>query len=567
MRVEIVPSSERLAAIAPAWEALAARSGASVFSTPRFLTPWWRSFAGVDELRLLCAWNGEELVAVWPLRLRAARTAAFGARTLTPLGDGRTLERSLVCAPGAEPLAAGAMLSRLLELRDWDYFDAPVELDPVVEGLSRVADQAGFSIEVSTVGERALVVLPPPGTPAWEELARARKPTRVVQGAAFAPAELDVAHAVDELHRLLRREWAVRDQASPALDPALVAFLKDVMPGMTQRKEARVSLIALAGVGAIAADAVFVDGTRHVQLLRGTEPAHVAAGASEQLCWDSLELAAKRGAQVFELADDDSPLATRRVPMRRMQLWNGTAVGRVYRVAAALRRGKKHTPPSSAGSSKSTLGRVLDALDAARPEATRKIVERLANHKTLHLYRGELFTRDVDPAPELKLAVLDLAAFDAMPSAERDALVTRLELPAAYTREKWRRGDLAVVASYEGRPAGIAWCARVPVFVPDIGREVRPTQGECYIHEVFVHPDERGKKIAPAMLDHLARYLRARDVYRAWAIIERANGASVRAFERADYVAVADVVYVQMGLGSHLFVRPPDPEARALLGL
>ena len=69
------------------------------------------------------------------------------------------------------------------------------------------------------------------------------------------------------------------------------------------------------------------------------------------------------------------------------------------------------------------------------------------------------------------------------------------------------------------------------------------------------------------MLEHLARYLRSRDVYRAWALIERTNGASVRAFERAAYVAVADVVYVHMGIGSHLFVRPPDPEARALLGL
>ena len=117
------------------------------------------------------------------------------------------------------------------------------------------------------------------------------------------------------------------------------------------------------------------------------------------------------------------------------------------------------------------------------------------------------------------------------------------------------------------RSAGIAWCARAPVFVPDIGRQVRPAQGECYIHEVFVHPEDRGRKIAPAMLDHLARYLRARDVYRAWALIERANVASVRAFERADYVAVADVVYVQLAVGSHLFVRPPDPEARALLGL
>jgi ribosomal protein S18 acetylase RimI-like enzyme len=567
MRVEIVHATDRFAAIAQPWEGLCKRAGASIFSTPAFLAAWWRAFAGVDDLRVLCAWLGEELVAVWPLRLRAARTAAFGARTLTPLGDGRTLERSLVCAPGAEALAAGTLLSKLLELRDWDFLDAPQEPDAILEGLTRVADQAGFSVEAQDEGERAVAVLPPYATPQWEALARVRQPLRRVPGAAFAPAELDVAHGVDELHRLLRREWAERDQASPVLDPALLRFLHEVLPVMTPLKQARVSLIALAGVGAIAADVVIVDGARHVQLLRGTDPAHAPAGATDELCWESMALAARQGATSFALADDDSPLATARVRVRRMQMWNGTAVGRLFRGVASLRRRRKALAGARPSPQKSTLGRMFDAFAEARPESARKIVERLGDQKTLHLYRGELFAREVDRPAGLELAILDLAAFEAMPEAAREALVSRLELPSAYTRQKWRRGDLAVVATLEGRPAGIAWCARSAVFVPDIGREIRPMQGECYIHEVFVHPDERGKKIAPAMLDRLARHLRARDVYRAWALIERTNAASVRAFERADYVAVADVVYVQMGLGSHLFVRPPDPEARALLGL
>ncbi len=566
MRVEIVATAERLAALSPAWDALAQKVGASIFLSPAYLTPWWRAFAGVDELKVLCAYIGEELVAVWPLRLRAARTAAFGARTLTPLGDGRTLERSLVCAPGAETLAAGAMLSKLLEQRDWDFFDAPIEPDAVVDGLTRVADQAGFAIEISESGARPIVELPPRNTPAWEELAQKKRPTRTVAEAAFAPAQLDVAHAIDELHRLLRREWTDRDQGS-VLDPSLLAFLKDVVPEMTQKKQARVSLVALAGQGAIAADVVVIDGDRQVQLLRGTDPGYIAAGAKEQLVWSSIELAAAVGATRFELCDDDSPFATTRVSVRRMQTWNATAVGRLFRSVASLRRGRKTTGGARPNAQKSTLGRVLDAIVEARPVSAQRLVERLGASRTLHLYRGELFVREAELDATLSLMVLDMAAFDALPEAARDALVARLELPIGYTREKWRRGDLAVVASIGERAAGIGWCARKPVFVPDIGRMVQPTQGECYIHEVFVHPDERGKKIAPAMLDHLARYLRARDVYRAWALIERTNVASLRAFERADYVAVADVICVQLAVGTHIFVRPPDPEARALLGL
>jgi ribosomal protein S18 acetylase RimI-like enzyme len=565
MRVEIVATAERLATLSPAWDALAQKAGASIFSSPAYLTRWWRAFAGVDELKVLCAYIGDELVAVWPLRLRAARTAAFGSRTLTPLADGRALERSFVCASGAEALAAGAMLSKLLEQRDWDFFDAPLESDTVVDGLTRVADQAGFAIEISESGTRPIVELPPRKSPAWEELAQKKRPTRTVEDAAFAPAQLDVGHAIDELHRLLRREWTDRDQGSPVLDPSLLAFLKDVLPGMTQKKQARVSLVALAGQGAIAADVVVIDGERQVQLLRGTDPAYLGAGAKEQLVWSSIELASSVGATSFELCDDDSPFATTRLPVRRMQTWNATAVGRLFRSVASLRRGRKTT--GGARPNKSTLGRVLDAIVEARPASAQRLVERIGASRTLHLYRGELFVREAEPDAALSLAILDQAAFDALPEASRDALVARLEVSIGYTREKWRRGDLAVVAWSGGQAAGIAWCARKPVFVPDIGRMVQPTQGECYIHEVFVHPDERGKKIAPAMLDHLARYLRARDVYRAWALIERTNVASARAFERADYVAVADVICVQLAVGTHLFVRPPDPEARALLGL
>ena len=59
---------------------------------------------------------------------------------------------------------------------------------------------------------------------------------------------------------------------------------------------------------------------------------------------------------------------------------------------------------------------------------------------------------------------------------------------------------------------------------------VRPVAGECYIHDVYVAPDARGRNVAPAMLEFLARELRRRDVYRAWALIERSNSASTRAF-------------------------------------
>jgi L-amino acid N-acyltransferase YncA len=84
---------------------------------------------------------------------------------------------------------------------------------------------------------------------------------------------------------------------------------------------------------------------------------------------------------------------------------------------------------------------------------------------------------------------------------------------------------------------------------------------------VFVSPDARGKNVAPTMLEDLARRLRQRDVYRAWALIHPSNVASTRAFEKAAYVSVADVILAKMAGASRVVVRPPDPEARRLFGV
>jgi GNAT superfamily N-acetyltransferase len=191
----------------------------------------------------------------------------------------------------------------------------------------------------------------------------------------------------------------------------------------------------------------------------------------------------------------------------------------------------------------------------------------VAAYERLHLYRGELWTRGIVPPDGLECAEFGEADLDRLPPAERTALLERLELDEAYCREKWRRGDLVVLARLHGRAAGIAWCARTAVPVPEIGRDIRPGPYECYIHDVYVPPDARGKNVAPAMLEDLARRLRQRDVYRAWALIEASNVASTRAFEKAAYAAVADVIYAKMAVMDRIVLRPPDPEGKRLLGI
>src|SRR5581483_7023605 len=280
----------------------------------------------------------------------------------------------------------------------------------------------------------------------------------------------------------------------------------------------------------------------------------------------AMQVAAASDARRFELAPSEgeegaaASLKAAHARQTRARVWNATAFGRLHRSVASLRDVVK-------GSTSATALEALDKLRERAPEAVRRAVERVAGYATLHLYRGELFVRDLRDSPDLSLRLYPRAEFEALSEPERDAFVQRLDLQPGYCRQKWDRGDTVVLAELGGRPAGILWCARTPVYVPDIGREVRPGAGECYIHDVYVHPDERGRQVAPAMLDFLARELRGRDVYRAWALIERTNVASTRAFEKAAFASVADVIYARMGLASRLIVRPPDPEARALLGL
>ena len=575
MRCVVLHSAEGFDALRERWDALAREADGGLFLSHGWLSAWWHAYHGVDELwAFLVEDAAGALVAGWPLHLRAPRSGALRVGELRVLGDLGGAERSILCRPGLEAEACAELVQALLAARGWDVLDVPTVRREVGAAMERAIVGAGGKFDRSQVAGRPCLELPAPS--GWEEFARTRRPQRGIGGAVYATADIDVPHALEELLRLLRKEWAAREAASPAADPQAVAFLQEVVPELHARGLLRLGVVALDGVGAIAADLVVTDGDRAVQLLRGADPEHLPAGVVEQLTWGSIEAAVHAGARRFELADDETPWRGTRTRVTRLRLWNTTAAGRLHRGVTALTGAMRAIdvgpltaprPPGSRQRTPSGAWRAFDKLRTATPEVVKDAVARVATYSTLHLYRGELFARNVRESGELTLSLFDKAQFDALSDAERELYVARLDLQEAYCRQKWDRGDTVVLARAAGKPAGIVWCARAPVYVPDIGREVRPGAGECYIHDVYVHPDERGRQVAPAMLDFLARELRRRDVYRAWALIERTNVASTRAFEKAAYASVADVIYARMGLASRLIVRPPDPEARAFLGL
>jgi ribosomal protein S18 acetylase RimI-like enzyme len=563
LSIELVEDPRRLAELTDAWTELARQSGeGALLRGPAWIQPWFQRFGAALEatLHVVVGWDGAHLVGLAPLYTRYAR-----------LGPGvRTREVRLLGDAGPRPpaldlLAVAGFEERFAHLlahhfgaegaRPWDVIDLAPLRDPsrARAHLAEKLDVSGRKVDTQDAGSTLVVTLAGAAV-GHDSLPPADPDARVVEATA-------VEKGLVALRRLSRVEWADRDEPSPFADLESTRFLADVLGALGPRGQARLARLDDAHGEALAAMIIVDDAPRAVCVGLAVDPEARAAGT--RLLSAEARAAAERGLRALDVvvgaADlDPPPLPVSHRRSLRLRAFNATAAGTVARTYSSLRRraeAAREAPGAAAAGARAAWAKIREAAGA------------VATYERLHLYRGQLWTRGVVPPSGLSVDELDEAAFDALPPAERQAILERLELDEAYCREKWRRGDLVVIARLAGRPAGIAWCARSAVFVAEIGREVRPGPLECYIHDVYVAADARGRNVAPAMLEDLARRLRQRDVYRAWALIEPANVASTRAFEKAAYASVADVIYARMSVVDKLVLRPPDPEARRLLGL
>ncbi|RYY05750.1 MAG: GNAT family N-acetyltransferase, partial [Alphaproteobacteria bacterium] len=91
-RFEIVRSTDRLAAVGPAWTDLWTRSNALVFQSHAWISAWWASAPDRDRraLAIVLAWRGETLVGVLPLatvRRKGFRVLEWAAKDCSDFGD------------------------------------------------------------------------------------------------------------------------------------------------------------------------------------------------------------------------------------------------------------------------------------------------------------------------------------------------------------------------------------------------------------------------------------------------------------------------------------------------
>ncbi|HEY4243805.1 MAG TPA: GNAT family N-acetyltransferase [Kofleriaceae bacterium] len=565
--VSVIRDLDGLVAIEGEWRGLAA---GGLFRGPDWLIPWWHAYHATlaAELYVLVGRAVEpdatgiqpgDIVAIAPLYRRTARVALLETRELRMIGDAgpRPPALDVLSRPGWEDRAGTALAKTLVDSAEsWDLLELEPLSDPsrLRANLVQRLAAAGFAVESSQSAGGAT------------RIALALAPSESTDASGVIATDGSDAAALRKgmtaLRRLSRLEWSERDEPSPLADPEAVGLLEEVAIELGRQGRVRLARLDDAQGETAAAALVFDEGDRAVVLAMGVDPQGGARSSARLLHAEALAARA-RGCIALDVVTGAGEYTLPSLPASKqaalaVRIWgkSGTAsVGRTVTSVARRARRARETPAVAAAQARAAWTRIRSAARG------------VAQYDRYCLYRGQLWTRGIQPLAGLELSALTEAQFDAFDEAQRTDLVEQLALDERTIRSQWKRGDQAVLAQLGVRPAGIAWAARGPIEVPELERTLRMAKYDAYIHSVFVAPAARGRAVAPVMLEQLAKDLRAADAYRSWALIAADNQASLRAFQKASFTPVCDVIHAKMATVDRIVCRPPDPEAQDLLGL
>ena len=565
--VSVVRDLTALRAIETEWRRLAGAGAGALFRGPDWLLPWWHAYHNTlaAELHVLVGRVAEgdpaagQIVCIAPLYRRTVKVALLDTRELRMIGDAgpRPPSLDLLAAPGWEDRAGAALARKLIdEAATWDLIDLEPLADPsrLRANLVQRMQPAGFVVESSPsaggASRIALALAPADATDA----------TAVVM--TFGEDLAALRKGLSSLRRLSRLEWGERDEPSPLADAEATALLEEVAFELGKRGLVRLARLDDAQGEACAAALIVDDGDRAVVLAMAVDP-QVGPRASARLLHAEALAARARGCTALDVVTGAGEytlpsLPTSKQPALAVRVWSQTttaSVGRTVSNVARRARRARETPAVAAAQARAAWTKIRSAAAS------------VAHYDRFCLYRGQLWTRGIEAPPGLELVVFAEGDYDKLDEGRRMDLLEQLSLDEATARKYWRRGDQSVLATLGIRPAGIAWAARGPIEAPELGRTLRMSKYDAYIHSVYVAPAARGRAVGPVMLEHMAKELRATDAYRSWALIAADNQASLRAFQKASFTPVCDVIHAKMATVDRVVCRPPDPEAQELLGL
>ena len=570
IEISVVRDLTALRALEPQWRELAGSTPGALFRGPDWLLPWWLAYHNTlgAELHVMVgrATEGDsngtnvgDIVCLAPFYRRTIKVALLDTRELRMMGDAgpRPPSLDLLARKGWEDRAGSAIAKTLIdEQATWDLVDLEPLADPSrmrANLVQRIAP-AGFTVESS------------PSAGGAHRIALALAPADSTDATGVVTTHGDdlvaLRKGMSALRRLSRLEWAERDEPSPLADNEASTLLEEVALELGKQGRVRLARLDDTTGEAVAAALVVDDGDRAVVLAMAVDPQVPPRRAARLLHAEALA-ARSRGMVALDVVIGAAEYPMPQLPTSKQQalavrIWGHSttaSVGRTMTHVAKRARRARETPSVAAAQARAAWTKIRAAASS------------VAQYDRYGLYRGQLWTRGIEPPQGLEINQVTEADFDKLDEAKRADLIDQLQLDEETVRKFWRRGDRALLAMLGPRPAGIAWTARGPVEVPELGRTLRLGKYDAYIHSVFVAPSARGRAVAPVMLEHLAKELRASDAYRSWALIEAHNQASIRAFQKASFTPVCDVIHAKMATVDRVVCRPPDPEAEELLGL
>jgi len=295
--VALLDSDAALLVLAPEWEALWQRvPGASPFSAPAWLLPWWRHF-GTGMPRVATQRRDGRLSGVLPLY----RLDEPGIRKLLPIGAGTTDHLDALLEPGT---AVGPLLQAALDHAGLDGVDACdlIEVPPgsALHGVAPAGWGASWTegqpcpvlTLPATMAELADVV--PANT--LRKLRMNRNRAIRSGGYAIETAQLaSVQSLLSDLVRLHQARWAAQGEPGALADPAVLGFQRDAAPALLQAGLLRLQVLQIGGEVAAACYALLAGRDRILFYLSGFDSAHSFISPGTLLLAAMLEQAVTEG--------------------------------------------------------------------------------------------------------------------------------------------------------------------------------------------------------------------------------------------------------------------------------
>lgn len=313
VRIEFLTDEAEIRQVLPDWKRLHAETGLSPFSSAEWIDAWLNAWPCAERRPLfLCAWQGDRLVAGWPLGLSRDQLIRYGPKDncLRPLCDDKAGFHELLVSEDAKPQIP-AMLRALQKAASWRVLDlTPMWPTPTFEEVMRCASQQGLRVRLREEIRTPLADL----RNGWDEYlaTRSREFRKSLRSGHRKLAALDHRFhseyvsveggrsVLDKMFLLAERGWKARLGTDLSTNAELRQFVESLWERMAPEGTIGLHLLEIGGTGA--ASCLTIDcGRTRFGLVKDFDERFARLSPGRLLTSAVMEDAANRGVQTFDL--------------------------------------------------------------------------------------------------------------------------------------------------------------------------------------------------------------------------------------------------------------------------